>query len=288
MRFLSYQTDNGPRLGVLQGDLVYPIPGHDMLSLIDAGPAGLAAAQALLAAGGPTLPVGALTLLAPIPLPRRNIFCVGLNYLAHGKESAEAKGGTFTPPDRPLFFTKGTLAINHPNAPIEIDDAVSPQVDWEVELGVVLGKRGKNIKPGEAMDHIFGYTALNDVSARDVQMAHGGQFFKGKSLDGLCPMGPVIVTADEIPDPHALRVQTRVNGVTKQDSNTSDLIFNLPTLIDWLSRGMTLLPGDIIATGTPAGVGFARTPPEFLRPGDVVEVEVEHIGVLRNTVIAAA
>lgn len=288
MRFLSYQTESGPRLGVAQGDQVVPIPGYDMLGLIEAGPAGLDAARAVIAAGGPTLALASLTLLAPIPMPRRNIFCVGLNYMAHGKESAEAKGGTFTPPDRPLFFTKGTLAINHPNAAIEVDDAVSPQVDWEVELGVVLGKLGKNIQPGDAMAHVFGYTVLNDVSARDVQMAHGGQFFKGKSLDGLCPMGPVIVTADEIANPHGLRVQTRVNGVTKQDSNTSDLIFDLPTLIDWLSRGMTLLPGDVIATGTPAGVGFARTPPEFLRPGDVVECEVEHIGVLRNTVVAAA
>jgi len=287
MRFLSYQTDSGPRLGVAQGDRVYPLPGHDMLGLIEAGPAGLDAARAVVAAGGQTLALGSLSLLAPIPLPRRNIFCVGLNYLAHGRESAEAKGQTFTPPDRPLFFTKATLAINHHGGAIEIDDKVSPQVDWEVELGVVLGKRGKNIQPGDAMAHVFGYTVINDVSARDVQSAHGGQFFKGKSLDGLCPMGPVIVTADEIADPHKLRVQTRVNGVTKQDSNTADLIFPLPALIDWLSRGLTLLPGDVIATGTPAGVGFARTPPEFLRPGDVVECEVEGIGILRNPVVAA-
>ncbi|MCC7362638.1 MAG: fumarylacetoacetate hydrolase family protein [Anaerolineales bacterium] len=288
MRFLSYQTDAGPRLGVLQGDRVFPLPGQDMLGLLEAGPAGLEAARAAIAAGGQTLALAALTLLAPIPMPRRNIFCVGLNYMAHGRESAEAKGEQFTPPAKPLFFTKGTLAINAHNRPIEVDDAVSPQVDWEVELGVVLGKRGKNIQPGDALSYVFGYTVINDVSARDVQMAHGGQFFKGKSLDGLCPMGPVIVTADEIADPHGLRVQTRVNGVTKQDSNTSDLIFNIPTLIDWLSRGMTLLPGDIIATGTPAGVGFARTPAEFLRPGDVVECEIDHIGILRNPIIAAA
>jgi 2-keto-4-pentenoate hydratase/2-oxohepta-3-ene-1,7-dioic acid hydratase in catechol pathway len=288
MRFLSYQTDAGPRLGVAQGDRVVPLPGHDMLGLIEAGPAGLDAARQAIAAGGQTLALDSLTLLAPIPLPRRNIMCVGLNYMAHGKESAEAKGEKFVPPAKPLFFTKNTLAINHPGAAIEVDDAVSPQVDWEVELGVVIGKRGKNIKPGEALEYVFGYTVVNDVSARDVQMAHGGQFFKGKSLDGFSPMGPVIVTADEVGDPHKLRVQTRVNGVTKQDSNTSDLIFNIPTLIDWLSRGMTLLPGDVIATGTPAGVGFARTPAEFLRPGDTVECEVEKIGVLRNSVVAAA
>ena len=287
MRFLTDQTDAGPRLGVVQGDRVLPLPGHDMLSLIEAGPAGLDAARAALAAGGQTLALDSLSLLAPIPAPRRNIMCVGLNYMAHGKESAEAKGQKFVPPDRPLFFTKNTTAINHPGGAIPVDDAVSPEIDWEVELGVVIGKRGKNIKPGEAMSYIFGYTVVNDVSARDVQSNHGGQFFKGKSLDGLCPMGPVIVTADELTDPHNLRVQTRVNGVTKQDSNTSDLIFNIPTLIDWLSRGMTLLPGDVIATGTPAGVGFARTPAEFLRPGDTVEVEVQGIGVLRNSVVAA-
>jgi len=153
-----------------------------------------------------------------------------------------------------------------------------------VELAVVIGRRGKNISAAEALDYVFGYTVINDVSARDLQTAYGGQFFKGKSLDGSCPMGPWIVTADEIPDPHALTLSCRVNGVTKQESTTADMIFNIPTAIEFLSRGMTLEPGDVIATGTPSGVGFARTPPEFLKPGDVVECEVEGIGVIRNTI----
>jgi 2-keto-4-pentenoate hydratase/2-oxohepta-3-ene-1,7-dioic acid hydratase in catechol pathway len=134
------------------------------------------------------------------------------------------------------------------------------------------------------MEHVFGYTVINDVSARDVQTGHGGQFFKGKSLDGTCPMGPWLITADEVPDPHALRLTCKVNGVTKQDGSTADMIFNIPATVAWLSQGMTLLPGDIIATGTPAGVGFARVPPEFLHPGDVVECEVQGLGVLRNPV----
>jgi 2-keto-4-pentenoate hydratase/2-oxohepta-3-ene-1,7-dioic acid hydratase in catechol pathway len=153
-----------------------------------------------------------------------------------------------------------------------------------VELGVVIGQGGADIPRERAMEHVFGYTVINDVSARDVQTGHGGQFFKGKSLDGTCPMGPWLITADEVPDPHALRLTCKVNGVTKQDGSTADMIFNIPATVAWLSQGMTLLPGDIIATGTPAGVGFARVPPEFLHPGDVVECEVQGLGVLRNPV----
>lgn len=166
-----------------------------------------------------------------------------------------------------------------------IDPAVSERIDWEVELGVVIGKAGKNISHEQAMEHVWGYTVINDVSARDLQMRHQ-QFFKGKALDGSCPMGPWIITSDELTDPHNLVVRLRVNGEIKQESNTNDLIFNIPTLIHVLSQGMTLEPGDIIATGTPAGVGFARTPQEFLRPGDLLETEVEGIGILRNPVVA--
>ena len=159
-------------------------------------------------------------------------------------------------------------------------------MDWEVELGVVLGAGGKNIPRAEALEHVFGYTVINDVSARDVQSGHGGQFFKGKSLDGCCPMGPWVVTRDEVPDPHHLGLRCRVNDVVKQEATTAELIFDIPAIIEWLSLGLTLLPGDIIATGTPAGVGFARQPPEFLRPGDTVECEVDGIGVIRNRVSA--
>ena len=285
MRLLSYLTDDGPRLGVLRGEAVVAVPGLDMLGLIEAGPGGLEQARA---AEGPALPLTALRLLAPIPTPRRNVFCIGLNYLAHAQEGADARGVPLKLPERPLFFTKATLAVTGPHDDIPFDDNVSVQIDWEVELGVVIGQAGKNIPAGEAMDYVFGYTVVNDVSARDLQTNHGGQFFKGKSLDGTCPMGPWIVTRDEVDDPHNLAVRCRVNGVTKQDSVTADFIFNIPAIIEWLSKGMTLLPGDIIATGTPAGVGFARNPPEFLRPGDVVECEVEGLGTIRNNVVAVA
>jgi 2-keto-4-pentenoate hydratase/2-oxohepta-3-ene-1,7-dioic acid hydratase in catechol pathway len=285
MRLLTYLTDDGPRLGVLRGEAVVPVPGLDMLGLIEAGASGLSRAGAATEA---PLPLASLILMAPMPTPRRNVFCVGLNYLAHAQEGADARGVPLTLPERPLFFTKATLAVVGPYDDIPFDDNVSVQVDWEVELGVIIGRAGKNISSAEAMDYVFGYTVLNDVSARDLQTGHGGQFFKGKSLDGTCPMGPVIVTADELADPHNLPVRCRVNGVTKQNSTTAEFIFNIPTVIEWLSKGMTLLPGDIIATGTPAGVGFARTPPEFLKPGDVVECEVEGIGTIRNNVVAVA
>jgi 2-keto-4-pentenoate hydratase/2-oxohepta-3-ene-1,7-dioic acid hydratase in catechol pathway len=255
--------------------------GLDMLTLIEAGDAGLAQAQA--AAGAP-VSLGQVSLLAPIPNPRRNIFCVGMNYAAHAAESLIAKNEPVKMPEIPVFFSKATTTINGPYGDIPFDASVSAKIDWEVELAVVIGKRGVNIRREEAMDYVFGYTVVNDVSARDLQSSHQ-QFFKGKSLDGACPMGPVIVTRDEIADPHALPLRCRVNGVLKQESSTADFIFNIPALIDWLSRGLTLLPGDVIATGTPSGVGFARKPPEFLKPGDVVECEVEGIGALRNRVV---
>jgi 2-keto-4-pentenoate hydratase/2-oxohepta-3-ene-1,7-dioic acid hydratase in catechol pathway len=170
---------------------------------------------------------------------------------------------------------------------VPLDAVATNQLDYEAELGVIIGKPGKNIPAAHAMDYVFGYTVVNDFSARDAQNGHGGQFFKGKSLDGTCPYGPWIVTQDEIANPHQLRVLCRVNGAVKQDASTADFIFDLPALIEWLSKGLTLLPGDLIATGTPSGVGFARTPPEFLQPGDVVETEIEGIGLIRNRIVAA-
>jgi 2-keto-4-pentenoate hydratase/2-oxohepta-3-ene-1,7-dioic acid hydratase in catechol pathway len=281
MRLVTYQSASGPKLGVVQGDNVVTIPKLDMLSLIEQGAVGLERARS---ANGRKLTLKRLQLLAPIPSPRRNILCIGMNYAAHAAESLRAQGKPVEMPPVPVFFTKNTLTVNSPYGDIPIDPNVSDKIDWEVELGVVIGKRGKNIKRSEALDHVFGYTVINDVSARDLQRSHQ-QFFKGKSLDGACPMGPWIITKDEIPDPHVLPVRCRVNGVTKQDSNTSDFIFDIPAMIEWLSAGMTLLPGDIIATGTPEGVGFARTPPEYLKEGDVVECEVEGIGVIRNRVV---
>ncbi len=254
-----------------------------MQTFIELGKEGLAAAQTAVNTATHTIPLTAVHLLAPIPTPRRNVICLGLNYSEHVKESYGARGQQVQLPDTPIVFTKATTAVSGPTDPIPYDPAVTTQLDWEVELAVIIGRAGYNIPAAEAMDYVYGYTVLNDISARDLQMA-GKQYFKGKSLDGACPTGPWIVTADELPDPHNLRLICRVNGVVKQDGRTDLMIFNIPTTIAYLSLGMTLLPGDIIATGTPDGVGFARTPPEFLHPGDVLESEIEGIGVLRNFV----
>ncbi len=228
----------------------------------------------------------AVTLAAPIPRPRKNIMCMAVNYSEHAKETAAVRGRSATPPTVPVLFTKAPTSVNHPGGPIVIDPEVSEQIDWEIELGVIIGKTGKNIREDEALSYVFGYTILNDVTARDLQSYHK-QYFKGKSLDGSCPMGPAIVTADELTDPQHLRLQLRVNGVTKQDGNTDQMIFSIPQIIATLSRGMTLEAGDIIATGTPHGVGFSRTPPEFLKPGDIMEAEIEQIGILINPVLSS-
>jgi 2-keto-4-pentenoate hydratase/2-oxohepta-3-ene-1,7-dioic acid hydratase in catechol pathway len=281
MRLVTFFHQNTPTLGVVHHDRIVPIPELTMLDIIIGGKETLANIGRLRE---PTVELVEARLLAPLPQPRRNIICLGLNYAEHAKESAEARGRELKLPTYPVFFTKATNTVNGPYASIPFDPAVSTQIDWEVELGVVIGRRGKNIRAAEAMEYVFGYTVVNDVSARDIQTAHGGQFFKGKSLDGSCPMGPWIVTADEVPDPHALAIRCRVNGVVKQESNTAAMIFNIPTIIEILSRGMTLEAGDVIATGTPSGVGFARTPPEFLKPGDVVECEIEGIGIIQNPV----
>jgi 2-keto-4-pentenoate hydratase/2-oxohepta-3-ene-1,7-dioic acid hydratase in catechol pathway len=259
-----------------------------MLDLIGAGPRMLDTVRRLLAAAPADAwrPLAAIHLLAPIPRPRKNIFCVGMNYLAHAIESAHSRGKAYEPLAHPAFFTKVNTAVSGPYDDIPIAARVSEQIDWEVELAVVIGPGGKDWSEAEALDHVFGYMVVNDVSARDVQNQHGGQFFKGKSLDGFCPTGPWIVTADEIPDPQELHLQTRVNGVIKQDSVTIDMIFPITQILAELSAGMSLEPGDIIATGTPSGVGMGRTPQEWLRPGDVVETEVERIGTLRNRVVA--
>lgn len=287
MKLVTYELDHVVKVGAVQDDGVVDLSGiaPDMLRLIDLGALGLSQAKAQVAAGATAVPLTQVRLLAPIPYPRRNVMCLGLNYAEHALESYAAKGKPASLPTTPIVFTKATTAVSGPTDPILFDSTVSSQIDWEVELAVIIGKAGKNIPAAEAWDYVFGYMVLNDVSARDLQM-NGKQYFKGKSLDGACPTGPWIVTPDELPDPHNLRITCRVNGVTKQDGRTSYMIFDIPAIIAYLSRGMTLLPGDIIATGTPEGVGFARTPPEFLRPGNVLESEIEGIGTLRNEVTA--
>jgi 2-keto-4-pentenoate hydratase/2-oxohepta-3-ene-1,7-dioic acid hydratase in catechol pathway len=287
LKLITYQSAGQSHAGAVTARGVIDLSpiAPDMLALIDGGAAALAQVRSYLVPDRLAFSLAAVTLLAPIPQPRRNVICLGLNYSEHAKESAEARGREFKPHAHahPVFFTKATHAINGPEAVIPFDAAISEQIDYEAELAAIIGRGGKNISGADALDHVFGYTCLNDVTARDLQVQHG-QFFKGKSLDGACPIGPWIVTADEIPDPQQLDIACRVNGVTRQASNTRNMIFNLPAIIEILSRGLTLDAGDIIATGTPSGVGFARKPPEFLKPGDVVEVEIERIGVLRNRI----
>ena len=285
MKLVTYLLGSHVSIGAVdeRGVIDLAAIAPDMQSLIGAGSVGLDRARSVVASASSPIPIGSVTLLAPIPQPHRNIMCLGLNYAEHAKESAEARGREYKQHQHPVFFTKATHTINRHEGMIPFDAAVSEQLDWEAELGVIIGRSGKNIPIEEAYDHVFGYTCINDVSARDLQSNHS-QFFKGKSLDGACPLGPWIVTADEIPDPHHLQVTCRVNGVVKQNANTEMMIFRIPDIVAILSRGMTLDAGDIIATGTPSGVGFARKPPEFMKPGDVVEVAIEKIGVLRNRV----
>jgi 2-keto-4-pentenoate hydratase/2-oxohepta-3-ene-1,7-dioic acid hydratase in catechol pathway len=255
-----------------------------MVSLIAAGAQALAWLRKTAGKAKKTLPLGKVKLLAPIPRPRKNVFCVGWNYVEHFEESRISRLHTVEFPAHPTFFSKVPTTVIGPYEPVPSHAEVTRQLDWEVELGVVIGKGGSTIQEADALKHVFGYTVVNDISAREVQRRHGGQLFKGKSLDGTCPMGPWIVTADEVPDPHALRLTSRVNGVTKQDSNTRHMYFKIPRLIAELSAGTTLEPGDILSTGTPAGVGHARTPPEFMKAGDVLETEVEGLGLLRNKI----
>ncbi len=230
-----------------------------------------------------TIALADVRLHAPIPRPAKNVFCVGWNYLEHFEEGAKKLQDNRELPEWPVFFSKATTAVTGPFDTIPFDANISTSLDWEVELGMIIGTPGKNIAEADAMRHVFGYTVVNDVSWRDLQRRHGGQWHKGKSLDGTCPMGPWIVTADSI-EPGNLRVSCRVNGVAKQDSNTKFLYFKLPRLIVDLSMGQTLEAGDVISTGTPEGVGFARTPPEFMKPGDLMETEIEGIGTLRNPI----
>ena len=274
MRLVTFSYGGRTRLGVLRSDGLHIAelsePG-DMLALIDAGERGLdKVREAAAKGGGREHAIEDVELLPPLPQPRGNVIAIGRNYEKHAAETAHIEGRE---PGPPTIFTKAITSLVEPFGDIAIDPAVSDKIDWEVELAVIVGKAGANISRAVGRQHVFGYTALNDVTARDIQSGWGGQYFKGKSLDRTCPTGPWIVTADEVPDPQALSLQLRVNGVTKQDGHTRDMIYPVEAIIEWVSKGMTLMPGSIIATGTPDGVGFARTPPEFLRPGDVMETE---------------
>lgn len=300
MRLATFHDEAGTRIGVVRGERIVdlaraalltgeepPAELRDMLALIDGGEAALHRVSSLLD-GTPDeaeVPLGAVTLLAPILRPRKNVFCLGRNYAEHAAESLRAIGQEVKLPEYPNVFTKAVTTVTGPEADIPFDASVSTQIDWEVELGVIIGRAGRHIAKADALSYVFGYTVLNDVSARDIQNKPGIQWFQGKSLDGYCPSGPWIVTSNEIPDPQRLRLTLRVNGELKQDDTTDHMLFDVATIIETLSHVLTLEPGDIIATGTPSGVGFARTPPEFLRPNDFMESAIEGIGTLRNRVV---
>jgi 2-keto-4-pentenoate hydratase/2-oxohepta-3-ene-1,7-dioic acid hydratase in catechol pathway len=291
MKLVTYSPlpSGNPRPGLVTDDqrvvdLSAALGAATLLDIIRAGAPMMERLRAVAAkppAGGVAL--ADVKLHAPIPRPAKNVFCVGWNYLEHFDEGAKKLQDNRELPKWPVFFSKAPTSVTGPFDTIPFHSQVSSQCDWEVELGVILGTGGKDISEADAMGHIFGYTVVNDVSWRDVQRRHGGQWDKGKSLDGSCPTGPWIVTADEV-DPNDLRVTCRVNGVTKQDSNTKHLYFKLPRLIHDLSAGQTLEAGDIISTGTPEGVGFARNPPEFMKPGDLLETEIAGIGTMRNPI----
>jgi 2-keto-4-pentenoate hydratase/2-oxohepta-3-ene-1,7-dioic acid hydratase in catechol pathway len=288
MKLLMFRAGEGRKLGALrpgsEDEVVELSEPADMRALIDAGVEGLARVRAALSSKAKSRRLSDLELLAPLDPPRGNVIAIGRNYQKHAEETALVDGRE---PSPPTVFTKAITSLTEPFADIAIDPAISDKIDWEVELAVVIGARGANITRKSAMDHVFGYTVLNDVSARDIQFDWGGQYFKGKSIDRSSPTGPWVVTRDELEDPQALDLFLRVNGTVKQEGNTRDMIFPVDAVIEWVSKGMTLLPGTLIATGTPDGVGFARTPPEFLRPGDVMETEVEGIGRLRNRIVSA-
>ena len=296
MRYATFSTidDSTPRLGAVRGDQMIDIGASGRALRIDVPATLLQLIQAprdderrmrdVAADGGAVrLDLSAVRWHAPIPRPAKNVFCMGLNYLAHARESGAARGKETKLPASPVLFTKAPTTVTGPFDDVPVDWAVTNQVDWEVELGVIIGTTGRNIARSSALAHVFGYTVINDLSARELQVQHF-QWFKGKSLDHFCPMGPVVVTADEFGDPQAKRLRTRVNGVSKQDATTADMIFPVDVIIERLSHGLTLEAGDIIATGTPEGVGLGRTPPEYLKDGDVVETEVEGIGALRNRI----
>ncbi len=302
MRLVTYRAsvETEARLGVLIDDLVIDVaklgaragtelPSR-MLDFIDLGPVALVELNALLdEAGGRWLvggavPLATVRLLAPIPRPRKNIFGIGLNYLDHVAESAAALDTSVDLPKQPVIFSKPPTSVIGPGDPIEHNAAITKQLDWEVELAAIIGVTARRVDRADALRHVFGYTVLVDMSARDNRRA--GQWIYSKGQDSYAPMGPCIVTADEIPDPQTLDLWLTVNGVEKQRSNTSHMLFKVDELIADISQGITLEPGDIIATGTPEGVGAGRTPQEFVWPGDVIECAVSRIGRLRNPVVA--
>jgi 2-keto-4-pentenoate hydratase/2-oxohepta-3-ene-1,7-dioic acid hydratase in catechol pathway len=291
MRLATFAAGSADRIGVVdaeQGtirDVTDLIGSTDLTEVIERWDD----SRALLDAGMPSLPglpLDSVTLRPPLR-PARNVFCVGKNYRDHAREFG--RSGYDSPtrseelPDKPVVFTKATTAVTGPHDDVDPHRGVTSELDYEGELGVIIGRGGRGIARGDAYAHVWGYTAVNDITARDLQRDHK-QWFLGKSLDTHCPMGPYAVSADEAGDVQTLEVETRVNGERRQLAPVKDLIFDIPALIETISAGITLLPGDIIATGTPAGVGIGFDPPRFLASGDVVEVSITRLGTLRNRI----
>ncbi|MCC7017273.1 MAG: fumarylacetoacetate hydrolase family protein [Rhodospirillales bacterium] len=295
MRLVTFAQGKTSSIGVLdeKGDRIVDLAraagaAADMTAFVALGKKGLALARAALRnpPKKAVVPLEKARLLAPFPRPRRNIFCVGLNYRDHVREFQKSgfdASGKSNAPEYPIFFTKMTTAVCGPGAVIPAHRDPTNSVDYEVELTVVIGPGGRDIKKADAFKHVYGYTIVNDVTSR-IQQKQYGQWFLGKSLDGFCPMGPWLVTADEIEDVTRLRLNTRVNGELRQDNVVGDLIFDIPTLIETLSAGRTLEPGDLIATGTPTGVGIGFKPPKFLKKGDVVTLTIDKLGTLENKI----
>lgn len=313
MRFVTFSRKQQQRLGLMgpEGQIIDlaetnrryiksgPAPYlSSMQAFVEAGPRAVQLArkaekyvkgknpadQKKLAGTGALLKLNQVKLEAPIPWPRKNVVMLGINYREHVDEGARARSLEIKYPEYPVFFTKpATSVIGHLGK--VVNHKITDKLDWEVELAVVIGKRGRDIPKEKAYDYVFGYTVCLDMTARELQRQHG-QWYKGKSLDTFCPMGPWIVHKSALKDPQQVRLICRVNGEVMQDGNTRDMIFDIPTTIESLSQGLTLEAGDMISTGTPSGVGFARVPPVFLKPGDKVEGEVEGIGVLSVDIIA--
>lgn len=304
MKLATYRPsiEEGGRLGVIVDGLMVDverlgisaglaIPGR-MLDFIDLGPSAISTVASLIAGHGSsfplatTVPIANVRLMAPIPRPRKNIFGIGLNYIDHVAEAAAALETSPDLPRQPIIFSKPPTCVIGHGDPVLHDATITRQLDWEVELGVVIGTTARRVRREQALSHVFGYTVLVDMSARDCRRA--GQWIYSKGQDSYAPMGPVIVTADEIGDPQRLDLWLTVNGVQKQRSNTSHMLFKVDELIADISQGITLEPGDIIASGTPEGVGAGYTPQQWLWPGDVIEAHVAGIGSIRNPVVNAS
>ncbi len=293
MRLVTFSDDKGTRVGVhdLASNSVIDLSAgtrlpQDMTSFIALGKNGLSRARRSLKSGEARIPFDSVKLHAPIPRPAKNVLCVGKNYHDHAQEfhaSGVDASGKETIPEVPVIFTKWPNSVTGPGEPIPTGNDYTNTTDYEGELTVVIGEGGRHISKKDAYRHVYGYTIINDVSARTLQNRHR-QWFLGKSLDGYCPMGPCIVTADEVKDVTQLQLVTKVNGELRQSAFVTQLIFDIPTLIETISRVMTLEPGDLIATGTCAGVGIGFNPPKYLQPGDKVAITIEPIGTLENPV----